>query len=164
MADAALHEAPAVPDLLAALWTAAPSEAQAQAALRTFVLAQSVGWQEAQGLTGWRTWYRHLQILADAGIAVPLRPYGNRPRAAASPAPTLADLRRAVGQRITVVDSWEPDFHPAGTTGLVAALLFQDGRWLIRLEVGRVGECVDLPIREFYQRCELSAGGAPDAG
>jgi II/X family phage/plasmid replication protein len=47
----------------------APSKGQAKAAIGTWALIKSYGWEKAREMTSLRTWYRNLRILRDAGLS-----------------------------------------------------------------------------------------------
>jgi len=165
MADSMALAVPPGPDVLAALRAVAPSEGLARAAACTWAAAQSLGWTSARVLRTKATWYRHLRLLHQAGLPVPLQSYGEKRPAAATNAqtPTLADLYALVGRSFTVTDAWEPEFYPNGTTGTVLALALERGCWNFQLQYDGVpGGIEPIPIGRALARCTFSEGG-PDA-
>lgn len=125
---------PSAPNLTAALRASGQSEESARHCVGAYMAALVLGWDTAAANYPRSTWYRYLVALQSAGVDVPLRARGQRTQSGYG-VTTLADIWRLVGRPFSVVEAWDPEFHPEGTTGRVFQVVVQDGQFFVDVEL-----------------------------
>lgn len=126
--------------------------------------AQLFGWDFVRAHLPRSTWYRYLEALRVAGLTVPenegLSAQQSEGESSGWGALAPGQVFRLAGRRFRVVQAWEPEFYPVGTTGTVDAVMFRQGAWcLVLAPDGSPGGWEELSIADFLACTAPLEGG-----
>lgn len=125
-----------------------PSESP-QAAFVTWLVAQTLGWEQARLRVSRARWYAHLRLLKRAGVDVPTNHRSYRKSSNIREHDSVAGLLRMVGKRFRLTADFD-DIDRAGTCGTVEKIVFRNHAWRVGVRFdGKPGSYEELRVGRF---------------